>query len=491
MTFVLVILCISGVPSSIFSAEPNEPLQTEGLFDISIEDLMNVDISVASKKKEPQYEAPGVVVVVPKEEINIYGDRNLYQLMQRQPSVYMPGLYTYTDNLATFRGGLVTHMEMQTLILLNGRPVRDSSQGFDSPIYLTFPMAYLDSVEMIRGPGSVLYGSNAFTGVINLRTRIPDHNELSISGMVGSYGYYESNVTAGGKSGDIGYVTTIRAAGQQGFPYKMTEALGVYDEDNRHDRSISGVAHLEYQGLTFDIFASDMDVFQMGVMPYWFIPDHEIYNKRLFTNLGYRIPLHDRMTLELNATYNLQENSLSSPAITRIGNNNSDILSEATLFANPLDNLNIVLGFLQEYRTSYKPEDKFFQSIASYHYSPRAAHAQADYKIGKAIKLIGGTQWNESSQGYEDFVSRYGVILTPFKKWGVKLLRGEAFRAPLTVETDLYDPPFLTGNENLKPETITTYDAQLFFNDKKTYAAITYFYSTIEDQIGYFDPTCT
>ncbi len=53
------------------------------------------------------------------------------------------------------------------------------------------------------------------------------------------------------------------------------------------------------------------------------------------------------------------------------------------------------------------------------------------------------------------------------------------------MESDIYDPPSLVGNKNLKPETITTYDAQLFYHDPNTYAAVTYFNSTIEDLIIY------
>jgi outer membrane receptor protein involved in Fe transport len=67
-------------------------------------------------------------------------------------------------------------------------------------------------------------------------------------------------------------------------------------------------------------------------------------------------------------------------------------------------------------------------------------------------------------------------------------LRGEAFRAPVTLESDLNDPPILVGNKDLEPETISTYDAQLFYHDEKTYAALTYFHSRIEQLIIY-DPS--
>jgi outer membrane receptor for ferrienterochelin and colicins len=467
------------------SLVPAKDIDTsEDYFDMGLEELLNVEITVASKKAESTLEAPGVVVVVPRDEIKVYGDRNLHQLMQRQPSVYTRGSYMYPNNLASFRGDMPTHLDLHNLILFNGRPIRESGfGGINFPVYMTFPLASLDSVELIRGPGSVLYGTNAFTGVINLKSRpIPEQNEFSVSGMGGSYGYYESHVTAGGKSGELGYTTAIRIAGQEGYTYSMTDGQGAFGSQNDDNRSVSGAAHLQYRGFTFDAFAVDLKTFHLGALPWWSLPYHEWDINKLFANAGYRVPLGDRTTMELNLTYNLHENRFANVTQT-VGLNSSDILGEVTIFTNPLEHLNVTLGYLQEYRTSYRPDDDYYQSIPTYHHQPQSAYAQGNYKIGDSFKLIAGTQWNESSQGYEDFVSRYGVIFTPFKKWGVKLLRGEAFRAPFALETDLYDIPILVGNQNLKPEKATTYDAQLFYRDEKTYATVTYFQSTISQLI--------
>ncbi len=483
---IYLIMFILLIPCGVLIAEPNEPVPSEDLFDMDIEQLLNVEVSVASKKLESTSEAPGIVVVVPRKEFEIYGDRNLHQLMQRQPSVYTRDNFVYSDNLAAFRGDMSTVAEMHTLILLNGRPIRESAQGHNVNMYTTFPLESLESVELIRGPGSVLYGSNAFTGVVNLKTRVPDSNEISVSTRAGTYGYYDGTVTSGGKSGDFGYITTIRTAGQQGYRYRMFDQAGNYGVDNNQNKSVSGVTHLEYGNFSFDFFGSDYEAFALGVVPLWSNPHSYIRNKKMFINLGYQVPLHERMTLELNATYNLQENSLSSPAPMMIGTNTSDLLGEVTVYTNPTDNLNVVGGFLQESRRNYHPDSDYFQSIPSYDYEPKSAYIQGDYKIGKFTKLIAGTQWNESPLGDSDFVSRYGVIFTPIENWGLKLLRGEAFRGPVTLESDLFDPGAgLVGNKNLDPETITTYDAQLFYNSKKTYAAITYFNSVIKDLIIY------
>jgi outer membrane receptor for ferrienterochelin and colicins len=485
--YVVACLIILGADANA-CAQQQDANELEDFFDMSLEELLEVKVTVASKKAELPHDAPGIVVVIPHNEIELYGDRNLYQLMERQPSVYMGHSFAYSHNLASFRGDMSSHQEKHTLILLNGRPIRESALGYSFPIYNAFPMTSLENVELIRGPGSVLYGTNAFTGVINLKSRpIPEKYEVSIFGMGGSNEYYDTTVSLGGRSGEFGFITDIRATGEDGYPYRFTDQNGAYNDEGNFNRSISGTVHLEYRDLTFDLFAADVDIFTMGVIPVWSNYRHESHNKRLFANLGYKIPLHERATLELNATYNLQEDILSSIGTTQVGTNTSDVLGEVTLFTNPCDNLNFVLGFLQEYRSNYKADKDLFQSIPSYDYSPRGLYAQGDYKLSEVIKLIAGTQWNQSPLGDSDFVSRYGIILTPYKKWGVKLLRGEAFRGPIAVESDLYDPGFytFTGNKNLEPETITTYDTQLFYHDEKTFAAVTYFHSVTDGMIIY------
>jgi outer membrane receptor protein involved in Fe transport len=451
---------------------------------MDLNDLLNVQVSVASKKEEPTTQAPAVVVAVPREEFEIYGDRTLFQLLERQPSVYTRTSYMYPNNIASFRGDMPTHLDLHNLLLFNGRPIRESMFGGTSfPAYMTFPLGGLDSVELVRGPGSVLYGTNAFSGVINLKSRpIPARTQMSISGMAGSYGSYETAVSLGGRTGKLGFVTDLRTAGQDGYTYRLTDEKGVLGSHSDDNRSVSGTAHLEYNGFTFDVFATDLETFHLGPLPWWSLLYHQFTVRKLFANAGYRLPLDDRAALEFNLTYNLQENNFANTTRT-VGINSSDVLGEVTFLANPVDRLNLVLGALQEYRSSYEPKEGDYQSVPDYHYSPKSAYAQADYKVAPSTKLIAGAQWNVSAQGYEDTVSRCGVILTPFEKWGLKLLRGEAFRAPFALETDVHDIPILVGNKALKPERITTYDAQVFYTDERTYAAVTYFDSSISDII--------
>jgi len=464
-------------------------MSSEDYMDMELDELLNLEVSVASKRAESQFEASSIVSAVSREEFVVYGDRDLFQLMQRQPSVYTRNSYVYGRQKVGFRGDMSVHSEVHTLLLWNGRPIRESSECIVTPLYMAFPLAGLDSIEMIRGPGSVLYGTNAFTGVINLQSRaIPEEPEFSVSAMTGSHEYYETTFSAGGRSGALGFVADLRASGEQGETYRMIDALGEPGKDNRHQRSVSGAAHLDFKGFTLDVFGADTNQFAMGVQPFWFIPEQEINTTRLFANAGYRAPLHEWVTLELNATYNLMEHDMASPEITRIGDNTSDILGEVTLYADPIDDLNVVLGYTHEYRSNYHTDDHFYQSIPSYNYQPKSAYVEGNYKVCESLKLTAGGKWHEPTLGDSDVISRFGAVFTPFENWGLKLLRGEAFRGAIAIESDLDDPPILVGNDDLEPETVTTYDAQVFYHDKKTYAALTYFHSKIEDQIV-FDAT--
>ena len=465
------------------NAEQSEP-NDESIFDLSLEQLMEVEVTVASKKSESIYEAPAVMSVVSREEIEVYGDRNLHQLLQRQPSVYTRGSYMYPNNIVSFRGDMPTHLDLHTLILFNGRPIRESSfGGVNFPVYTTFPLESLQSVEIIRGPGSVLYGTNAFSGVVNLRTKpIPDKNEFTVSGMSGSYGYYETTTSGGGKIGDFGFIGAIRTAGQNGYTYRLTDGIGTFGRDHDKNKSVSGAAHLENGDFTLDLFGASMETFHVGAIPFWSVPGHVYRVNKLFANAGYRTDLNKRTRFEFNLTYNLHENDFAGFPTGDVSLNTSDILGEATVFANPLDNLNFVLGYLYEYQKNCEGNGE--ETIPLYRKRPQSAYFQADYNVTDKLKITGGMQWNKPDEGKtSDTITRMGIIYNFNDNWGIKLLRGEAFRAPFAIETDLYDPPVLAGNSSLMPEFITTYDAQVFYENDKTYIAATYFSSIIEQLI--------
>lgn len=453
--------------------------------DMNLEELLDVEVSVASKKPESLTEAPGIVSVVPQEEIVTYGDRTLHQLLQRQPSIYTRGSYLYPHNLASFRGDMATQLDLHTLVLFNGRPIRGSSYGGISfPTYLTFPLTSLGSVELVRGPGSVLYGTNAFTGVVNLKSRpIPEDSEVSVRGLGGSYGYYDSAVSVGGRSGALGYVADVQTAGQDGYEYRMMGDDGVYGSHGDRNRSLSGVTHVEYNGLTLDLFGSNLETFYLGTLPRWSASNHDYRANTGFGNVGYRLPVHERVNVEFNLTYNLLRTDFARTGRGDVHLDSQDFLGEVTLLANPTDRWNIVVGYLREYQQKLSDEESDPIVDPPYTFQPQGVYTQTDYRLSEFLKVIAGAQWNESAYHKSDLSARYGVVITPFKKWGVKLLRGEAFRAPFALETQLQDPPGLVGNADLEPEQIVTYDAQLFYNDQKTYAALTYFNSEISNLI--------
>jgi iron complex outermembrane receptor protein len=83
----------------------------------------------------------------------------------------------------------------QTLILLDGVRMNDAQSGHHN-LNLPIPMEALESIEVLRGAGSTLYGADAVGGVVNFRTRRPESTELRVRGGLGNFGSNQQRVTA-------------------------------------------------------------------------------------------------------------------------------------------------------------------------------------------------------------------------------------------------------------------------------------------------------
>ena len=149
--------------------------QTESnpnLDNLSLADLLDLNVSLASKTEEPVSEAPSIVAVITAQDIQNSGARNFEDILRMVPGFDLV-LNPSASNLGiSVRGFLSTNAtNNQVKFLINGHHVH-SIVGGGPHHYLDYlPVHNIARIEIIRGPGSALYGANAFAAVIDIITK--------------------------------------------------------------------------------------------------------------------------------------------------------------------------------------------------------------------------------------------------------------------------------------------------------------------------------
>lgn len=161
--------------------------ENQDLSDVSLAELLDLGISLASKTEEPVSEAPSIVAVITAQDIDNMGARNFEDILRTIPGFDVV-LNPSASNLGvSVRGVLSTNAtNNQVKFLINGHHVH-SIVGGGPHHYLDYlPVHNIQKIEIIRGPGSALYGANAFSAVLNIITK--GNNTVSeVSFSAGSY----------------------------------------------------------------------------------------------------------------------------------------------------------------------------------------------------------------------------------------------------------------------------------------------------------------
>jgi len=145
--------------------------------ELSLEQLMNIEITTASKKTETNFESPLSSSVITYDEILKSGVTSIPEAMRLIPGVIVReqsnGVYDVQlrgfDYVAS--GSLPYSTNSITLVLIDGRPVFRDFQGGTYWESLPIELVDVDRIEVIRGPSSSMYGANAAAGVINIITK--------------------------------------------------------------------------------------------------------------------------------------------------------------------------------------------------------------------------------------------------------------------------------------------------------------------------------
>jgi len=165
-------------------------------------------VSIATGSVQPIAKAPAVASVITAQQIQAMGARDIDQVLETVPGLHITRSPLY-NSMYIFRG-VNADFNPQVLMLINGIPLTNLFQGDRNLIWTGMPVEAIARIEVIRGPGSALYGADAFAGVINIVTKGPEEIEKNSAGaVIGDFGTREIWLAAEGETGEMAYSAVI------------------------------------------------------------------------------------------------------------------------------------------------------------------------------------------------------------------------------------------------------------------------------------------
>jgi iron complex outermembrane receptor protein len=446
----------------------------QDLMGMKIEDLSRVQVYSASRHLEDVRKAPASVSIITADEIRRYGWRTLGEAIQS-----LRGFYTTYDRQYTYLGvrGFLRPGDYNSriLLLLNGHRLNDDvydSAGFGSEFPLDLDL--IDHIEVVRGPGSSLFGTNAIFGIINVITR-QSATEMSaeISSEVGSFLDRGVRVTASGRKGRAsGLVSGTLARNPGESPlyipeFASPENHGGYAEnmDGSHfenafadlrdgDFRIQGLIssrHKEYPTGSFGAIFNDRRDWDEDAGGF------------LDASLERRVTATTH--LDWRASYDVYAFSGSGGFAVPGGSEQmfakaraSSMGSEITV-AQEIGSQELTVGTMYEYsfnirqRTYGAGEPDVFRSDES----PWMAGVFADFEFTVTPKLLlhAGGRFDRFNSGVHAASPRGALVWTPAEGTTVKYIAGQAFRTPNAYEEYYADGVTVTtAPRPLAPERI-------------------------------------
>ncbi len=181
----------------------------EELSALTLEELMSLQVRIATGTPKSLVIAPAVASVITAEELEAMGVQDIDEALELVPGLHVShSSFFYASRY--FMRGIVSTYNPHTLVLINGIPKSSLFLGDRGQRLMArsgFPVKMVERIEIIRGPGSAVYGADAFAGVINIITKAPedlDGGEASLG-----YGSFDSGYSFLRQAMDVGPVQSV------------------------------------------------------------------------------------------------------------------------------------------------------------------------------------------------------------------------------------------------------------------------------------------
>ncbi len=193
---------------------------------LSLEELMDIDVTIATGKSQRLSKAPAVISVITASDIAAMGITEFSQILE-----LVPGVHVYPDTLARLDShfsirGIHSTDNAQVLVLVDGHDITYQATG-STPTSFRLPVAMISKVEVMRGPGSALYGADAFAGVINIITKKSSEiGGTQFGWRQGSFDTQESWLIHGGKLEGWDFTFSLETSRSEGDQRRVVQRDG-------------------------------------------------------------------------------------------------------------------------------------------------------------------------------------------------------------------------------------------------------------------------
>jgi len=460
------------------------------LFDLSLDELLATTVETASKYKESFTESSAINTVISREEIKGFGANNLVEVLERVVSVHMTGSNFFPQNVMSMRGDLLGHYDNHVLMLLNGRPIRESyAGGVNFSVYTALPLSVIERIEIIRGPGSALYGTNAYSGVVNIITSKQQQSQMTAT--FGSFDTKALELSSHIESEELKANIALKLFDGQGWNFAAFDNNHVFGQTDYGETNVGLFADATYGNISTNLLYTSSKQLFIGASADWVagpaLDDRTMESERLFIDISHEFSFDADWLLQSHLSYS----TMDFDHYNYLGKSKDTALELTTLYR-PSEQLNWVIGATLWYQDVGSEARLAKAPVPDFTATWYTTYTQVDYKPFAALKLIAGLQWNKADQLDAKVVSRLGATYQLTQNIGVKLMRAQAYRAAFGVETGfsliLTNPDGsirggLRGNPNLAPEEITTTDAQVFYHSQQVQLAATFFHSKLSQLV--------
>jgi outer membrane receptor for ferrienterochelin and colicins len=472
------------------------------LTNLSLEDLMKIPVSGASKFNQKASDAPASITIITADDIQRYGYRTLADLLRSVRGITVS--YDRNYSYAGLRGFSSTgDYNSRFLVQVDGHRINENIYN-DSLIGTEFilDLDLVDKVEIIRGSGASIYGSNAFFGVINIFTKISsEFGQPQIAGSFGSYDSFKGRLSYGRKL-DNGFDlalsgTDYYSKGQDLYyaEFDNSTTPGGIARNVDDDKSGTLFGRMKYGPLTLEsAWVSRDKTIPTGSFGTDFNnPNTFSVDKSWYLDLKYHQTVYKNTEITARLffdEYQYEGHYSSAGRINKDTALGQSLGSELTVSRPLFDGshrLTAGAEFVDNLAQNQKNEDldPYGLNLDSKESSEKwSFFAQDEYRMTSWLRIDAGLCQDHSPNFGDTLNPRLAFIIQPQDSSTVKLIYGTAIRPPNAYELYYEDGVTTKRPSHLDPEKNTTYEAileqRLFSNYRMSAGVFSY---DIEDMI--------